>query len=76
MADAASGSADKSVQVKLVLLGTSLFLGLEPLALLSHWHVILTGVIVQAKLPLANLPSSSASYVVSHRTMDLYFPST
>ena len=27
MADAASGSADKSVQVKLVLLGTSLFLG-------------------------------------------------
>lgn len=80
MADAASGSADKSVQVKLVLLGKSLFpflssTGQEP-PLLSYPSLprLLTGTIAtQAKLPWANLLSSFASYVVSP-SVSLTFP--
>jgi hypothetical protein len=72
MADVASGSADKSIQVKLVLLGRSLFR--FPPQNNGHpcgFHLLLprllTATITQAKLPLANLLLSFALYVVSHR---------
>jgi hypothetical protein len=72
MTDVASGSADKSIQVKLVLLGRPLFR--FPPQDKGHpcgFHLpsprLLTATVTQAKLPLANLLSSFALYVVSHR---------
>jgi len=75
MAEAASGSADRSVQVKLVLLGKiTLFLvtflqqdkghpGSHLGTPLSPHPTDRHNLFTQAKLPWANLPSSSALYV-------------
>jgi len=78
MADAASGLADKSVQVKLVLLGKPPFpctpqhtCHPDPPSLLSR---LLMGPITQAKLPWANPLSFFASYVASIPDPPLLLP--